>query len=413
MASCHCRTGPVLIRVLLLLVFSLFVSRIQTQDINSDKAALLAFKASFGVTSFRWDQNEDPCRSNWKGITCEDNRVTELRLPGVSLRGVIPQSTLGNLTALRVISLRFNYLTGPIPPELGDITTLSIINLQQNNLSDEIPSRIFSLSRLTQLNLADNYLSGSIAPEFAKLTNLQKLYLESNRLQGSLPDLNITNLTGFNVSFNNLSGKIPPSLSRFNLSSFIGTTLCGEPFPPCEGSPPVGPPVPPLANAPPSENSPNAVKNHGLSGGAVAGIVLGAGAGLLVISSLFILVLRRLGDGYKRPYQVHSPSAAVALRAKEAMGSPSPTPRGAPMAARAGPVPLVGGAASSLPRAPRTPQRGEGSGSAPRKRLIFFGRLKKTYDLEDLLRASAEVLGRIYILLFLDLNVFIFCNQQL
>jgi uncharacterized protein YjbI with pentapeptide repeats len=392
MASVHCGPGlvPIGAPLLLLLVFALFLSPIQTQDLNSDTEALLDFKTSFGVTlnSFGWDRAKTTC--SWRGIKCNSDRVTELRLPGARLRGDIPQYTLGKLTALRVISLRFNSLTGSIPPELGNITTLSIINLQGNNLSGEIPSTILSLVGLTQLNLAENDLSGSIGPQFLTLRSLQMLYLQSNKLHGQLPDLNMANLTGFNVSFNNLSGSIPPSLSRFAETSFLGMPLCGKPLPLCSGLTPAEPPVLPPTTAPPSDI--NAFKQHGLSGGAIAGIVMGAGAGLLLVASVLILLLRR--ESYKRSYQVDSPSAAVALRAKEAMGSPTQTPRRAPMAAKLSPVlPLVGDAVASHPRPARMPQRGENNGSAPRKRLIFFGRSKKTYDLEDLLRASAEVLG--------------------
>ncbi|XP_078165791.1 putative inactive receptor kinase At1g48480 [Carex rostrata] len=389
MASGHCQVGPVPIRALLLLLlaFSLFIVPILMQDLNSDISALLAFKASFGV-NLRWDPNKDPCTS-WKGVTCESNRVTELRLPGSSLRGDIPQSTLGNLTALRVLSLRLNGLTGPVPSELGDITTLSVVNLYGNQLSGQIPSTIFSLSGLTQLNLGNNRLSGSIAPEFAKLTKLEMLYLELNMLEGELPDLNLTTLNLFNVSFNKLSGPISPSLSRFNATSFLGMSdLCGKPLLPCAGLTPVGPPI-----ISPSANSPDgAVKKHGLSGGAIAGIVMGSCVALLVVASLLILLLRRPQDSYKHPYQGNSPSAAVALRAQEAMGSPSPTPRGAPISSRAAPL---GAPVVAAPRPVRAPQRHEESGNGPpKKRLVFFGRSKKTYDLEDLLRASAEVLGK-------------------
>ncbi|KAJ4752817.1 Leucine-rich repeat protein kinase family protein [Rhynchospora pubera] len=400
MASHHCRVGPLPAPALLLLAFCLLITPIQMQDLNSDASALLAFISSFGLTSVRWNQSKDTC--TWQGITCQSGRVAELRLPGVGLRGDIPQSTLGNLTALRVLSLRFNALTGPIPPELGDISTLSVINLQRNKLTGEIPLTILSLPGLTQLNLAENQLSGLIAFDFAKLTSLQMLYLELNMFQGQLPDLNLTALSGFNVSFNELSGPIPPSLSRFDATSFLGMPLCGKPLPPCKGLAPVEPPVLPPTAFPPhassSESPPHTIKKHGLSGGAIAGIVIGIAAVLLVAASIFILVLRRPEKSYTRAYQVESPHEAMALRAKEAMGSPTPTVRGPPLAARTAPaqvpVPVVG-AAASPPRAVRPPQRDEDSGaSAPKRRLVFFGRLKKTYDLEDLLRASAEVLGK-------------------
>ncbi|OAE33420.1 hypothetical protein AXG93_2852s1390 [Marchantia polymorpha subsp. ruderalis] len=56
-----------------------------------------------------------------------------------------------------------------------------------------------------------------------------------NNFSGRLPLtlLGLVNLTSFNVSYNNLSGAIPPFAQAFNNSAFLGNPgFCGvSPFP--------------------------------------------------------------------------------------------------------------------------------------------------------------------------------------
>lgn len=70
---------------------------------------------------------------------------------------------------------------------------------------------------VTSINLTYNNLTGSIPPELANLTNLKKLYLDSNLLGGSIPpelgDLSKLEILflGFNDNF---SGSIPSELGK-------------------------------------------------------------------------------------------------------------------------------------------------------------------------------------------------------
>ncbi|XP_020584665.1 probable inactive receptor kinase At1g48480, partial [Phalaenopsis equestris] len=66
-------------------------------DINSDRAALLAFRDSLGRAVLPWNATNSPC--TWQGVRCLQNRVVILRLPAVGLMGEIPAGTVGNLTA--------------------------------------------------------------------------------------------------------------------------------------------------------------------------------------------------------------------------------------------------------------------------------------------------------------------------
>lgn len=70
--------------------------------------------------------------------------------------------------------------------------------------------------------------------ELAQLSHLLTLRLESNSFDGELETVSLYShtISDFNVSGNNLSGKIPEWLSQFPTTSFTGNKiLCGKPLP--------------------------------------------------------------------------------------------------------------------------------------------------------------------------------------
>ncbi|GFY80601.1 leucine-rich repeat protein kinase family protein [Actinidia rufa] len=109
-------------------------------------------------------------------------------------------------------------LTGYLPSELGAILSLQHLSLSNNNFSSLIPSHLFNSLNILSLDLSRNSLSGPIPPQISYLQNLSHLDLSSNLLNGSLPD-GLSNLTHFagtlNLSYNRFSGEIPPSYGRF------------------------------------------------------------------------------------------------------------------------------------------------------------------------------------------------------
>ncbi|XP_073005110.1 probable inactive receptor kinase At1g48480 [Typha latifolia] len=346
----------------------LFLSSILAgaQDITSDRAALLAFREAVGSSRMpRWNISASPC--SWTGVKCSGGRVTEFRVPGNSLSGEIPSGTIGNLTALRVISLRFNYLTGTLPLDLASCTELRGVHLEKNRLSGEIPRVIFELKQLVRLNLAGNLLSGGIPTELGSLGQLRTLYLEYNQLNGSIPDINFpSSLASFNVSFNPLNGSIPAGLRRFPNSSFLGTSLCGEPLSLCPHE---------ISPAPPPTNSPTTSKSK-ISAGGIAGIVIGSViVFLILLAFIFPIFHRRRERRDKAQYSKAVPQ----------MGSPSNDVVPPPL-----PQQRVSAAMRPAPPVVTTTMGTSSSG----KKLVFFGSEPRVYDLEALLRASAEVLGK-------------------
>uniref|UniRef100_J3MA97 Protein kinase domain-containing protein n=1 Tax=Oryza brachyantha TaxID=4533 RepID=J3MA97_ORYBR len=154
-----------------------------------------------------------------------------LRLPGVGLVGRVPQGTLGALRGLRVLSLRANRLFGDVPGDLFSLPELRALFLQGNLFSGALPPDVAKLTALEHLALSHNNLSGAIPFALNGLAGLHSLRLDGNRFSGSLPSLTLPLLEFFNVSYNQLNGSIPTSLSRFPPESFAGNLqLCGKPL---------------------------------------------------------------------------------------------------------------------------------------------------------------------------------------
>ncbi|KAF5788427.1 putative non-specific serine/threonine protein kinase [Helianthus annuus] len=112
------------------------------------------------------------------------------------------------------------------------LTSLRVLSLRVNNLSGPIPSDFSNLKYLTRLLLNSNSFSGNIPSSFSYLPYLIALRLANNNFSGYLPDMkNAQDLTMFNVSYNKLVGPIPPSLSSFSESAFFNNVfLCGPPL---------------------------------------------------------------------------------------------------------------------------------------------------------------------------------------
>ncbi|XP_048564981.1 probable inactive receptor kinase At5g58300 [Triticum urartu] len=329
----------------------------ESADLNSDKQALLAFAASLPHgRKLNWSSTTPVCTS-WVGVTCtpDNSRVHTLRLPAVGLFGPIPSDTLGKLDALEVLSLRSNRLTVDLPPDVGSIPSLHSLYLQHNNLSGIIPTTLSS--SLTFLDLSYNTFDGEIPLRVQNLTGLTAILLQNNSLSGPIPDLRLPKLRHLNMSNNNLSGPIPPSLQKFPASSFLGNAfLCGLPLEPCPGTvPSPSPTPPPSVPSKPRKSFWKRIRTGVLIAIAAAGGVLL----LLLILVLLICICKR---------KKHTePTAASSSKGKAIAGGRTDTPKE--------------DYSSSVQE-------------AERNKLVFFEGSSYNFDLEDLLRASAEVLGK-------------------
>ncbi|KAG6505942.1 probable inactive receptor kinase At2g26730 [Zingiber officinale] len=343
---------------------------------TQDRASLLAFMGGLRhEPRVQWDANASACE--WAGVRCDSGRtaVLELRLPGVGLLGSVVADTLGRISGLRALSLRSNRLSGPIPAELADLAQLKRLFLQDNLFSGVIPPGLVGLTLLHRLDLSSNNLTGPVPFALNNLTRLKGLFLENNHLSGSLPSISIASLKYFNVSNNELNGSVPRSLEGFPASSFVGNLdLCGAPLPPCE------PFFPSPSAAPAAIEVPTKRSSKRLSTAAIVGIIVASIVVFLVLLLLVVCLFFRLRR-----------KGAFRTKEKSAKGSESGTRA---TAAATGGRSIETGMTSS--------SKDEMSGSASalveaeRNKLVFVGSgaAEYSFDLEDLLRASAEVLGK-------------------
>lgn len=328
-------------------------------DLNSDVQALLQFSAEVPHgRKLNWTSATPVC-SSWVGVSCtkDGTRVLAIHLPGVGLFGPIPANTLGKLDALMILSLRSNGLSGNLPSDVLSLPSLRYVYLQHNNFSGDIPS---SLPRnLDFLDLSFNSLTGNIPTTIQNLTNLTGLILQNNSLTGLIPNFNLPRLRLLNLSYNHLNGSVPSSLQKFSVSSFVGNALCGPPLNQCITISPLPSPSP--SPSPTHLPPPKVPENHRgnshkkLSMGAIIAIAVGGSA--LVFFLLLMLVL-------------------CCLKIKKD-GQGSLTSKGK-------------GGRSEKPKE----DFGSGVQEAEKNKLVFFEGCSYNFDLEDLLRASAEVLGK-------------------
>lgn len=184
------------------------------------------------------------------------DHLRDLDLSSNFLNGTLPMM-LFNSSELRILSLGNNEISGELSELFGKLQCLQVLNLSDNALIGNVPKNLTLLPNLTTLILSNNYLSGQLTGGGFK--KIETLDLGSNLVNGTLPsDLTGWNLHYLNVShnqlageisskmgsmisanvtldlsFNNFSGKIPPSAAFLTQkeTAFLGNKgLCGKPL---------------------------------------------------------------------------------------------------------------------------------------------------------------------------------------
>lgn len=289
--------------------------------VGNDKKALLDFLSNITHSRYiNWNEKIPVC-NNWTGVTCSEDgsRVIAVRLPGVGFHGPIPVNTLSHLSALQILSLRSNAISGPFPFDLLNLKNLTNLYLQSNSISGPLPCNFSVWRNLVIVDLSNNAFNGSIPPSISNLRNLQLLNLSNNRLTGS----------------------VPKSLQKFPKSWFVGNDISLSYSP-----------IHKIHRFPPSIGPNTKPKSAGkLSERVVIGIISAACVLALIGFTLMLLV--------------------CCLKRKDADVFPT-----------------------KLDKRQMSPEKKISRNEDANNKLVFFEGCNYAFDLEDLLRASAVILGK-------------------
>ncbi|XP_037479725.1 probable inactive receptor kinase At5g67200 [Triticum dicoccoides] len=367
----------------------------------AEGALLAAFLAKADPTAhLRFPLAATPCAH--PGVTCSGAAgITHLVLEQAGLNGTFAPDTLSGLAGLRVLSLKSNALHGPVP-DLSALGNLKALFLAGNRFSGPFPASLASLRRLRSIDLSGNRFSGALPPGIeAAFPHLTALRLDSNHFNGSVPAWNQSSLKLLNVSYNDFSGPVPvtASMALMGADAFAGNPgLCGEVVRrECSGSPLVffpgdgssGSATPPAQSAGatgvgpqrqglPGSSAPRAHKVKKKTAMTVA-IALAAVLAVLLVCAI---VAATRGKKRRRPstaaYPSPKKSAAASQLSREMDNSDI------------GYVECVPDEEAAAMMMPEEKARRLGRSGC----LTFCAGEATSYSLEQLMRASAEVLGR-------------------
>lgn len=164
-----------------------------------------------------WPPNSnDPCGPpSWKHVFCVGNRVTQIQVENVGLKGPLPEN-FNQLTKLYNLGLQRNQFNGKLPSFSG-LSELQFAYLDYNNF-DSIPSDFFDgLVSLRIFALDSNPLNAttgwSLPSQLQDSSQLTTLSLMNCNLVGPLPDFwgNMPSLTSLKLALNRISGALPAS----------------------------------------------------------------------------------------------------------------------------------------------------------------------------------------------------------
>ncbi|KAK4427505.1 Pollen receptor-like kinase [Sesamum alatum] len=345
-------------------------------QLNINEAeALIKFKSSLinaDPALADWKPSSPPCSKigggHWVGVLCTNNgNVYGLQLEKMGLKGKIDVDSLAPLPYLRTISFMGNSFEGPMP-DWKKIGALKALFLSNNQFSGDIPGDAFKgMTSLKKVYLSNNKFTGHI-PTSLESPKLIELKLENNQFTGTIPAISSDNLKLLNLSHNQLEGPIPGPLLKMDPSGFSGNKeLCGKPA------------VESDCNAPPDDAEPSADKSKSSSTATIAIIVASVVVGLFVLILLFVLISRKnrgtqppafagTVDGRGTDAAAAGAATATQVVSREAAPIPTPTP---------------------TPSPPTTTRKSEPQSG----KLSFVREDRAKFDLQDLMRASAEVLG--------------------
>ncbi|KAK7314329.1 hypothetical protein VNO77_32849 [Canavalia gladiata] len=341
---------PFIIYLVFILLFHVVASA-------SDKDLLLKFKQSLENNNAlsSWNSSNPPCSddgANWHGVLCYNGHTWGLKLENMGLKGVVDVESLKELPYLRTLSLMNNDFDSTWP-ELNNLVGLKSVFLSNNKFSGEIPAHAFqNMQWLKKIYLSNNQFTGAIPTSLTSLPRLMELRLDGNKFTGHIPIFH-QKLKSFSVAHNELEGEIPANLGHMPPSSFSDNKrLCGDPLNGCPTK-----------------------KTSIVSIIVVVVLVLVA---LIVIGAVILLVLRRRRKQLPTMSTENPPSTSLEKKAASREASEDGSHRSS---------------RSHGSNNTNTNSTTNSSRKGDNMRLSFVRNDREQFDLQELLRASAEILG--------------------
>ncbi|KAG8376815.1 hypothetical protein BUALT_Bualt09G0103100 [Buddleja alternifolia] len=206
-----------LIKITIILFLFSFSAVYSVTDPN-DLAILNQFKKGLqNPELLKWPENgNDPCGPpSWPHIFCSGNKVSQIQVRGLGLKGPLPQN-FNQLSMLQNLGLQQNQFSGNLPSFNG-LAKLQYAYLDYNNF-DTIPSDFFkglvSLEVLALDYIPLNASTGwSLPNDLQNSAQLKNLTLMNCNLAGPLPEFlgKMPSLEVLMMSLNKLTGGIPGS----------------------------------------------------------------------------------------------------------------------------------------------------------------------------------------------------------
>ncbi|MFQ6628014.1 hypothetical protein Gotur_007839 [Gossypium turneri] len=168
---------------------------------------------------------------NFKTLIKNLRFLTELYLDGVNISTQSTkwcETTSLVLSNLRVLSLSYCSLKGPLCSSLSRLSFLSKLILDGNPISYLPPNFLEISSRLVSLSLKNCNLSGHFPIEILLPPKIQSIDISENeQLMGQLPEFPANNaLQSLLLSYTNFSGKLPQSIGNLKFLTDLELYYC-------------------------------------------------------------------------------------------------------------------------------------------------------------------------------------------
>ncbi|KAM0918827.1 hypothetical protein ACQ4PT_008573 [Festuca glaucescens] len=140
--------------------------------------------------------------------------------------------SLSSIPSLTVIDLQYNFLYGPIQVFLADLPSLSVLRLTYNDLEGQFPVSIFHKRNLTVLDIRYNFEVSGYLPDFSSDSKLVELLVSNTNFSGPIPSSlgNLKSLNMLGVAASHFTQELPSSigeLTSLNWLEVIGAGIIG------------------------------------------------------------------------------------------------------------------------------------------------------------------------------------------